>query len=70
LVVAWSQVGWSGAVGDMRAGHFLSLHRVQAMPLAGLWSDRGWIAVRQKRWVVLTGAMFAQAPAGLPLVRL
>ena len=68
-------MGWSATVGDIRPAHFLALHAMQALLLVGLWFDRRGIAARNMRWValayvVLTLAVFAQALAGLPLVRL
>lgn len=68
-------MGWSGAVGDIRPAHFLALHAMQALPLAGLWFDRAGIATERMRWVALgylalTAAVFAQALAGMPLIRL
>ena len=70
-------LGWSGAVGDLRPAHFLALHAMQALPLYALWRERGGrvarrgeIALVTVAWVGLTLAVFAQALAGLPLVRL
>jgi hypothetical protein len=68
-------MGWSGVVGDIRPAHFLALHAMQALPLVGLWFDRRGIAVGHMRWVALaylavTTAVFVQALAGLPLIRL
>jgi hypothetical protein len=68
-------MGWSGAVGDIRPAHFLALHAMQVLPLAGLWFDRKGIAVQRMRWVALayvtlTGVVFAQALSGMPLIRL
>jgi hypothetical protein len=68
-------MGWSGAVGDIRPAHFLALHAMQALPLAGLWFDRTGIDAGRMRWVALaylalTSAVFVQALAGIPLIRM
>jgi glucan phosphoethanolaminetransferase (alkaline phosphatase superfamily) len=68
-------VGWSAAVGDIRPAHFLALHAMQVVPLAGWWFDRSGLGARPVAWVAagyaaLTAAVFAQALAGMPLVRL
>lgn len=68
-------MGWSGSVGDIRPSHFLALHAMQALPLAGLWFDRNGIGPHGMRWVAagyvaLTAAVFLQALWGYPLVRL
>lgn len=68
-------MGWSASVGDIRPAHFLALHAMQALPMAGLWFDRTGIGVRHMKWLALgypamTVAVFAQALAGLPLIRI
>jgi len=64
--------GWSREFGDLRPAHFVSLHLMQTLPLAGWLSDRqGW----NGKWVViglavlqiaLATALFMQARAGQP----
>lgn len=64
--------GWSREYGDLRPAHFVSLHLMQTVPLAGWLADRqGWNA----KWVVggltaaqlaLATALFFQAKAGQP----
>lgn len=68
-------LGWSGAVGDIRPAHFLALHAMQVLPLAGFLFDRLGVGVRPMRWVAaayaaLTAAVFAQALGGMPLIRM
>ena len=65
-----------GEVGDLRPAHFLALHAMQVLPLVGWWIDRrGGASLRALHssaaaWALLTVAVFAQALAGLPLLRL
>jgi hypothetical protein len=68
-------MGWSGSVGDMRPAHFLALHAMQALPLAGLWFDRKGMGLSRMRllaagYVLLTAGILLQALSGYPLVRL
>ena len=67
-------LGWSRVAGDFRPAHFVGLHGMQLLPLAGWVADR--VAPAQARrivWVaagltvVATVALFAQALAGQPL---
>jgi hypothetical protein len=69
--------GWSTTGGDLRVPHFFASHMVQAMPMAGWAADRClpektrpvavWSALAAALFVV--AATFAQAVAGIPLVR-
>ncbi|MFN6977492.1 MAG: hypothetical protein ACK4OP_05175 [Gemmobacter sp.] len=65
--------GWSLVTGDLRPAHFLALHAMQAIPLAGLLADRigagAWpLRAAAAAWLVLTLAVWVQALAGRPLV--
>lgn len=70
-------VGWSTTGGDLRVPHFFATHAMQAMPLFGLLADRLWPHLALRRticalvvWATLIAATFAQALAGLPLLRI
>ena len=64
--------GWSREYGDLRPAHFVSLHMMQTVPLAGWLADRyGWNAVLVVVGVALVqlalaSALFFQALAGQP----
>lgn len=67
--------GWSLETGDLRPAHFLSLHAMQALPLLGLATDRGWLAgsARTMPWAALgygavITALYAQALMDVPLL--
>lgn len=69
--------GWSGEVGDLRPAHFLALHGMQIIPLAGAALDarapshaRAGVVVATLAWAAVTLAVFAQALQGQPLIRL
>ncbi|WP_152616405.1 hypothetical protein [Sphingomonas sp. ERG5] len=67
--------GWNRTGGDLRPGHFLGIHAMQAIPFLALLT-RG--LSERLRWTVLTTgtlvytfatlAIFAQAVAGRPLI--
>lgn len=68
-------VNWSTKFGDLRIGHFLGLHALQALPLAGWLIDRMgspnpslvvWIFALV--YALITGLATLQALAGKPLV--
>lgn len=69
-------VGWNTAGGDLRVPHFIATHALQVLPLVGWLADR-WAPRRARAVVTVAGtllllavvATFAQAVAGVPLVR-
>jgi hypothetical protein len=70
-------MGWSAEVGDLRPAHFLALHGMQILPLLGLAFDRlapgaarPGVLLGTVLWAGLSVALYAQALAGLPLIRL
>lgn len=64
--------GWSREYGDLRPAHFVSLHLMQTVPLAGWLADRyGWNAIAVVAGVTLVQiglatALFVQALNGQP----
>ena len=66
-------LGWSMEIGDLRPAHFLALHAMQVLPLAGHLADRNGASVRSV-WMVavlyaiLTAIVFHQALRGIPLI--
>ncbi len=64
--------GWSREYGDLRPAHFVSLHLMQTVPLAGWLADRyGWNAVAVVVGVTIVQlgaatALFFQALSGQP----
>lgn len=68
-------VNWSTDGGDLRVAHFVGLHALQALPVAGWWLDRRRIAAARRlmraaafAWAFVTALLLAQALAGRPLV--
>lgn len=68
--------GWSRSGGDLRVAHFLGIHAMQFLPLAGWWLARRWperqallgVHAVGVAYVVLTALTFVQAVAGMPLL--
>lgn len=64
--------GWSREYGDLRPAHFVSLHLMQTIPLAGWLADRqGWnaklvVGGLTAVQLALATALFFQAQAGQP----
>jgi hypothetical protein len=64
--------GWSREYGDLRPAHFVSLHLMQTVPLAGWLADRyGWNVVAVVAGVAvaqlgIAAALFFQALSGQP----
>lgn len=64
-------VNWSTAAGDLRVAHFLGLHALQALPVAG-WFMRGrlgWTVAAGVGYAAAVVGLFALAVMGLPLLR-
>jgi hypothetical protein len=73
-------VGWSTTGGDLRVGHFVGLHALQALPLLALLLHRlrhRWDEITRARLVLVAGAAYGvltvmltvQALRGQPLLR-
>ena len=68
--------GWSGVTGDLRPAHFLSLHFMRLVPLAGWGVSRRSSEAVLAVWafaLVLSGlalGLFVQALNGLPVIAL
>ncbi len=62
---------WSTTGGDLRVSHFAALHIAQALPLvAWVWPDRRVVILGGVASIVIVAALFAQALAGVPFLRI
>ena len=73
-------VGWSTTGGDLRVGHFVGLHGLQALPLLGLALARfgpTWLSMHDRArlvviaglvWIGLTALVTLQALRGQPVI--
>jgi len=73
-------VNWSTEGGDLRIAHFIGLHALQVVPLAGYllsrlnWAGRRvrpviWLWAFAMAYAVVSVSLFVQALAGQPLLR-
>jgi hypothetical protein len=73
-------VNWSTTVGDLRIAHFIGLHSLQALPLAGFLLDRstaatpgarrGVVSAAALAWMAVVALALVQALRGHPLIGL
>lgn len=68
-------MNWSTLGGDLRVAHFLGLHSLQALPLAGYWMSRAFprvqttaVALFAAAWAGAIAALLVQAIGGQPLI--
>jgi len=60
----WPPFYWSADGGDLRVAHFVGMHAMQIVPLAGWWLGRPGLLAAATVMPVLTAAAFWQALAG------
>ncbi len=73
-------LNWSTAAGDLRVAHFIGLHALQLVPLAGFWLSRrgrtvllppaGWTVAVALVYALLAAGLFRQAVDGRPVLAL
>jgi hypothetical protein len=71
-------VNWSMTTGDLRVAHFVGLHALQALPIAGYLLDRAgigsrpartrWVTALAAAWLAVMGTALILALRGRPLV--
>jgi len=65
--------GWSRVVGDFRPAHFVALHLMQSLPIAGWiadrfkWNGRNVVFIAGLLQTLLAVALFIQASQGKPI---